>query len=203
MTDLAKLSHLGRPEVGWASYYEHVRLGEQPLPAGLLALLESRRLFTNVRWQEYVAEDQPDREDVEHLGQAEAASSQRRDDLDSHAIMFDIDHHAEIRGDQVYVEIPGDWYTGRRWVQIPIPLGSEAWLIPSTQPRHYHLYIDVDWPWDRIERLLDRLARDGAVEPGYRQVSIKRGFTALRLPWVAKEDAAAALASTVPQEVAF
>ena len=193
MTDVKDLRVADEGGVVWGAYYEHARLGSQPLPPGLERLLASRRLFTAVRWQDYTPDDQPDREDTLDLGRAEASSSQRADDHSKHAIMIDIDHHAEIRGDRVFVLIPGDWYTGRRYVEIPIPLGSEAWLIPSTQPRHYHLYIDVDWPWARIERLLDRLARDGAVEPGYRQVSIKRGFTALRLPWISKELATAAL----------
>ena len=179
----------------WSGWYEHVRLGEQPLPAGLLALLESRRLFTNVRWQDYTPDDVPDRDDTDHLGRAEASGSSNKTWPWLHAIMVDIDHKARI------VEVPfGKYLEVRReveggrveWRNLVLP-NAPAWLIPSTQPDHHHLYVAVDWEWKWIEHLLREWVFAGVVEEGYAQVSIKRGFTALRLPWVAKDDAAAAL----------
>lgn len=149
------------------------------LPEGLRDLLESRRLFAEVRWQDYTPDDQADRVDVGELEDAEASSSQRRDDHRYHAILFDIDVPASIQENgQLFVA--GDF----RWW---IPLSARgAWLIPSSTEGHSHLYVAVDWPWHRIEWNLRRFRDAGVVEEGYHQVSAKRGFTALRLPWIRK-----------------
>lgn len=143
-------------------------------------LLSSRRLFTNVRWQEYVQEDQADREDVTDLELAEAASSQHEGDFDRHAIMFDIDVPASLDGEWFKAQVGDDifaWSTG----------GHPAWLVPSSTEGHSHLYVYRHMPWEELLVVLRQFARGGVVEPGYARVSEKRGFTALRLPWIRKE----------------
>jgi len=59
-------------------------------------------------------------------------------------------------------------------------------LIPSTTPGHSHLYLDVELSWWRYKRLLKQLSLAGIIEPGYYRASKRRGFTAVRLPWVKK-----------------
>jgi hypothetical protein len=62
-----------------------------------------------------------------------------------------------------------------------------AQLIPSTTPGHYHLYLDVALPWRQYRELLETLAHCGIIQPGYASASIERGYTRVRLPWVAKQ----------------
>lgn len=72
---------------------------------------------------------------------------------------------------------------------VVLDIDHPAWLMPSTTPNHYHLYIDVpggiapdDW-----SDVLTVLARVGIIEPGYAGASMARGFTSCRLPWIEKE----------------
>jgi hypothetical protein len=60
---------------------------------------------------------------------------------------------------------------------------------PSSTPGHFHLAIDKEMTWQQYERLLDILVEVGIVEPGFAAASISRGYSAVRLPWVKKEDA--------------
>lgn len=57
----------------------------------------------------------------------------------------------------------------------------------SSTPGHYHLYIDVPMTQEKYFKLLDVMAEVGIVEPGYVEVSKKRGGTHVRLPWIKKE----------------
>lgn len=59
-------------------------------------------------------------------------------------------------------------------------------LVPSTTQGHSHLYLDVPMSWWRYKRLLKALAKAGIIEKGYWRASRRRGFTAVRLPWVRK-----------------
>lgn len=61
-----------------------------------------------------------------------------------------------------------------------------AALLPSSTTGHYHLYLDKEVPWDDYVELLTSLAKCGIIEQGYADVSIERGHTAVRLPWVKK-----------------
>lgn len=69
-------------------------------------------------------------------------------------------------------------------LDIDIP----AQLIPSSTPGHSHLYIDKEMSEEAWSTLLFALSSAGIIEPGYMRASISRGFTALRLPWIKKED---------------
>jgi hypothetical protein len=63
-----------------------------------------------------------------------------------------------------------------------------AKLISSTTPGHFHLYLDKPIPWHRYVVLLRALAAAGIIEPGYADASINRGYSAVRLPWIRRED---------------
>lgn len=68
-------------------------------------------------------------------------------------------------------------------LDIDIP----AALVDSTTPGRHHLYIDAQMSWETYVRLLDVMAEAGILEIGYVKASIERGFTAVRLPWVRKD----------------
>lgn len=73
---------------------------------------------------------------------------------------------------------------------ILLDIDYPAYLIESSTRGHYHLYLDVPGgvKHEDYMELLGLLGRIGAVEKGYAEVSIKRGHSDLRLPWVRKED---------------
>ncbi|AWY04876.1 hypothetical protein PBI_FLOOF_39 [Microbacterium phage Floof] len=70
--------------------------------------------------------------------------------------------------------------------KIILDIDLPAQLIPSTTPGHFHLYIDKELPWHRLEPLLHALSDAGLVEEGYVGASVARQHTAARLPWVKK-----------------
>lgn len=62
-------------------------------------------------------------------------------------------------------------------------------VIDSSTPGHHHLLIDKEMTWDQYKKLLDVLAEVGIIEKGYSRVSQgSRKHTAVRLPWVKKEE---------------
>lgn len=63
-----------------------------------------------------------------------------------------------------------------------------AQLIPSSTPGHFHLYLDKPMPWRTYAKLLRALAEAEIIEPGYARASEARKYTAVRLPWISKED---------------
>ncbi len=69
-----------------------------------------------------------------------------------------------------------------------IDLDLPAQLVPSSTPGHHHLYIDKPMAWDVYMRLLVALADAGLVERGYVGATERRGYSAVRLPWVRKGD---------------
>lgn len=69
---------------------------------------------------------------------------------------------------------------------LAIDLDVPAYLVPSSTPGHSHLYVDVRIPHHRYMALLSMLADCGVIERGYAEVSIARGHSDLRLPWVRK-----------------
>ncbi|QCG77796.1 hypothetical protein QLQ77_gp50 [Gordonia phage Reyja] len=74
--------------------------------------------------------------------------------------------------------------------KLVIDLDVDAVLIPSTQPGHHHLIVDVEIDQPRYFGLLWKLAQAGIVEPGYVQASSNRSCTRLRTPWNVKADIA-------------
>ena len=71
---------------------------------------------------------------------------------------------------------------------VALDLDVPAYLVPSSTPGHSHLYVDVKVPHHRYMALLSALADAGVIEKGYAEVSIRRGHSDLRLPWVEKGD---------------
>lgn len=69
---------------------------------------------------------------------------------------------------------------------LMVDLDVPAHLIPSETPGHSHLFIDVPMTADQMWAIVDALAAAGVVEGGYAGSSHARGFTSVRLPWVAK-----------------
>lgn len=67
-------------------------------------------------------------------------------------------------------------------LDIDIP----AHLVPSSTPGHSHLYFDHLMTWRQYKRFLKALAKVGILENGYVKASIRRGHTAVRVPWLKK-----------------
>lgn len=59
-------------------------------------------------------------------------------------------------------------------------------LVPSGTPGHSHLYIDVPINETRFFDMLDAMAKAGVVEHGFADLSRKRGFASVRVPWKPK-----------------
>ena len=62
-----------------------------------------------------------------------------------------------------------------------------AMLVPSSTPGHHHLYVNIEIPWEKYERLLDMLVEVGWIEPNYAEVCKLREATFVRTPWTRKE----------------
>lgn len=72
---------------------------------------------------------------------------------------------------------------------VVLDIDHPTWLVRSTTPGHYHLYIDVPGgiEWNNYVKLLTVLSNVGIIEEGYAKASEARGFTSVRLPWIKKE----------------
>lgn len=68
-----------------------------------------------------------------------------------------------------------------------IDIDHRVAVVESSTAGHSHLFVDVMMPWEDLVKLLEVLAEIGLVEPGYVNASKARGYTAVRLPWVSKE----------------
>lgn len=60
--------------------------------------------------------------------------------------------------------------------------------VESSTHGHYHLFLDRSMSWEQYQRLLNVLVEVDIIEPGYRDASIERGYTAVRLPHITKEE---------------
>jgi hypothetical protein len=79
-------------------------------------------------------------------------------------------------------------HRGKARHAVVLDIDHPAWLVKSTTPGHYHLYIDVPGgiPHELYLALLGTLADCGVIEPGYARASQARGHSDVRLPWVKK-----------------
>lgn len=145
------------------------RLESTEYGRGLLALMSRLRAFEVTDWgnndSDAKGENRPgDRREVTNNGGLDAAnvisSRHIEDDL------LNEPHHALV-----------------------LDIDHPCWLMPSTTPGHYHLYVDVPGGIDNDKylALLTALADAGVIEWGYASASAARGFTSARLPWVQKE----------------
>jgi len=98
-------------------------------------------------------------------------------------------------------ELRPRWACDVRRHVIALDIDYPAHLIESSTPGHYHLYLDVPGgiEHDDYMFLLSLLGRFGVVEKGYAEVSIKRGHSDLRLPWVTKADQKLAATNFQPE----
>lgn len=95
-----------------------------------------------------------------------------------------------LQSNIVSSRVGGTFPVGDRRHRLLIDIDMPARLIPSSKPEHWHLYVDKEIPEPAYFRLLDVLAECGLIEEGYAQVSKRRGYTALRVPWVKKKSVA-------------
>jgi len=72
--------------------------------------------------------------------------------------------------------------------KVVIDLDLPARLVPSSTPGHFHLYVDHEMTWEQYAAVLQAMGNAGLLEDGYVSASLARKFTAVRLPWVRKED---------------
>lgn len=69
---------------------------------------------------------------------------------------------------------------------LEIDIHHDFYFGQSSTKGHYHLILGHDVPWPQYTALLTTLATAGAIQRGYANASIKRGYAALRPPWVHK-----------------
>ncbi len=61
-----------------------------------------------------------------------------------------------------------------------------ARLLPSSTEGHFHLLIDKPMSWEVYSALLVAMKDAGLLEEGYVNAALRRGYTAVRLPWIKK-----------------
>lgn len=71
---------------------------------------------------------------------------------------------------------------------IQLDLDIEHYYVPSTTPGHGHLFINKELSWAKYANLLNVLADLEIIQNGYRDCSLKRGYSALRVPGLDKND---------------
>lgn len=71
---------------------------------------------------------------------------------------------------------------------VVLDIDHPTWLVESTTPGHFHLYINVPdgIKWPAYKNLIHALADAGVIDRGYMQASLQRGATMVPLPWVKK-----------------
>lgn len=70
--------------------------------------------------------------------------------------------------------------------RLLLDLDVPARLIPSSTEGHSHLYVDIEIDADEWADLIEALAKADVIERGYADISLERGHTDLRLPWIKK-----------------
>lgn len=77
--------------------------------------------------------------------------------------------------------------TGRRCRQAPvIDLDVPHTYVPSDTPGHAHLYLDSEMHDGKVLALMAVLRWTGVIERGHWRGFRRRGYSAVRLPWVRK-----------------
>lgn len=70
--------------------------------------------------------------------------------------------------------------------RLDLRTDCEFALIDSSTVGHKHLILKADMQWKDYINLLNILAACGIIEQGYARASIKKGYSAIRPPWVHK-----------------
>lgn len=141
------------------------RLASTDYGRGLLDFFTNHRLFKVTDWGDDNSDDKAsnrpsDRTEVGLINEADVVGSARR------GLM-----NGEARHDLV------------------LDIDHPCWLIPSTTPGHYHLYVKLPGAGMSNAQhadLLTALANAGVIEWGYASASTARGWTSVRLPWIEK-----------------
>lgn len=63
--------------------------------------------------------------------------------------------------------------------------GFSFW-VPSVSADHWHVFVDVEMPWESYLKTLERLDNDGVIERGYLRASEERRATFVRMRHVRK-----------------
>jgi hypothetical protein len=63
-----------------------------------------------------------------------------------------------------------------------------SWVLPSSTPGHFHLYIDNLITWRQYRRVLRAFYRAGMLEKKYVVASRGARATMVRVPWLRKSD---------------
>lgn len=138
--------------------------------------LEDNELYQVKRWNSDSTNPEPqsavDCILVDSLDQANVVSSRQRKSSFTY-------NEAAKKGEDIFTD-RGQLHTPVLDIDIP------ATLIPSSTPGKNHLYLNTPMTWEDYCKLLDVMAEVGILEPGYVSASKKRGFTAVRLPWIQK-----------------
>lgn len=150
--------------------------GVTPGLRGLLSRLQAYRVdwrFSFVPTEDKEYEPGIDREEESSLDKANVISSTRTG--------FPRDHVTDPETKK---------YVQKQRHAVLLDIDYPAHLIESSTPGHYHLYLDVPEgvKHEDYMELLAVLAKCGVIEKGYADVSIARGHSDLRLPWVSKDD---------------
>lgn len=61
-------------------------------------------------------------------------------------------------------------------------------LVPSSQPGHFHLYINKPMEWEKYVAMLEAMEAAGVIGPGYLRYTKKRGYSTVRYPGVTKHN---------------
>jgi len=132
--------------------------------AGLRALLNRLTAFKVLVWgrDSQAPDTSAPRDEVTDLGQAQVVSSLHRPELHETGAR---DRHALV-----------------------LDIDHPAWLVKSSTPGHFHLYVDVPGgiPHQDYMDLLGALATARVIETGYAGASASRGHSDVRLPWIKK-----------------
>jgi len=84
-------------------------------------------------------------------------------------------------------EVVSSEMAGRPGWHCPVlDLDVRHHLIPSSTDGHAHLYLEVPMTWRRYKRFLKICEFVGILEKGYVKSSIKRRYSAVRVPWLKK-----------------
>lgn len=69
-----------------------------------------------------------------------------------------------------------------------LDLDIDTMHLASSTEGHAHLYINKKMGWTQYVKLMQAMADAGILEQGYVHAAIDRGYSAVRLPWVRKQN---------------
>lgn len=157
------------------------------VPDGLLSLFGRLVKHRMLKWASETSDYSHDvREDASYYMDADVVSSllvTARDEAKAAQAQAE----SEIDSKSLFQTLPDPQEHYRHALLLDLDLPT--YLVASTQPDHYHLYVDVPGgiPHGTYVKLLKVLAEAGVIEKGYAKASLQRGFTSLRMPWKTKD----------------